>query len=79
MNNNPLVIISILSIQKIWHGKIGRNFNQKRKIYCRFYPSCSNYAIMALEKYGFFIGWIKTIDRVHRCNPFNTDSCVDFP
>ncbi|WP_394698600.1 membrane protein insertion efficiency factor YidD [uncultured Methanospirillum sp.] len=79
MKNNPLVILSIIGIRRIWHGKIGRTYNKKRFIICRFYPSCSNYAIMALEKYGFFKGWALTINRLSRCNPRNTDSCIDFP
>ena len=39
--------------------------------FCRFKPSCSDYAIQALEKYGFFKGGIKAVWRVIRCNPFN--------
>jgi uncharacterized protein len=38
---------------------------------CRFYPSCSTYAIQALEKYGIIRGSIKAIYRIIRCNPFN--------
>jgi hypothetical protein len=38
---------------------------------CRFYPSCSSYAIQALEKYGIFKGGIKATYRILRCNPFN--------
>jgi len=38
---------------------------------CRFYPSCSTYAIQALEKYGIIKGSIKAIYRILRCNPFN--------
>ncbi|MBQ6495455.1 MAG: membrane protein insertion efficiency factor YidD [Bacilli bacterium] len=37
---------------------------------CRFYPTCSNYAIEAIEKYGFFKGWFLAIKRIIRCNPF---------
>ena len=37
---------------------------------CRFYPTCSNYAIEALEEYGFFKGWFLAIKRILRCNPF---------
>jgi len=77
--NNPLTKLSIYLIKKLWHGKIGRKFNKKMRIICRFYPSCSNYAIKALEKYGFFKGWIKTIKRIKRCNPKNCESCVDYP
>lgn len=37
---------------------------------CRFYPTCSNYAIEALELHGFFKGSLLTIKRIFRCNPF---------
>lgn len=37
---------------------------------CRFYPSCSNYAIEAITRYGFFKGWFLSIKRILRCNPF---------
>jgi len=40
--------------------------------FCRFHPTCSDYAIQALEKYGFIKGGIKAIWRVLRCNPFNS-------
>jgi putative membrane protein insertion efficiency factor len=45
---------------------------------CRYYPSCSNYAIMAVEKYGVFKGLLKAIWRVLRCNPFSKGG-VDYP
>jgi len=38
---------------------------------CRFYPTCSNYAIESLNKYGIFKGGLKAIWRILRCNPFN--------
>ncbi|MBD3233715.1 MAG: membrane protein insertion efficiency factor YidD [candidate division Zixibacteria bacterium] len=38
---------------------------------CRFYPSCSNYAIDAVAKYGLFKGSGKAIYRILRCNPWN--------
>ena len=37
---------------------------------CRFYPTCSNYAIEALGEYGFLKGWFLAIKRILRCNPF---------
>lgn len=36
---------------------------------CRFYPTCSDYAIDAIAKHGIFKGTIKSINRVLRCNP----------
>ena len=41
----------------------------KRNASCRFYPTCSNYAIEALKKYGFLKGWLLTVKRILRCNP----------
>ena len=37
---------------------------------CRYYPTCSEYAIVAIKKYGFLKGWSKAIKRVLRCNPW---------
>jgi putative membrane protein insertion efficiency factor len=37
---------------------------------CRFRPTCSNYMIGAVEKYGAIRGSIKGIWRILRCNPF---------
>ena len=31
------------------------------------YPSCSEYALYAIDKHGALIGWIMTIDRLMRC------------
>jgi len=39
--------------------------------HCRFYPTCSEYMISALSKYGFFKGVLLGTWRVLRCNPFN--------
>ncbi|WP_367278980.1 membrane protein insertion efficiency factor YidD [Methanospirillum sp.] len=79
MKNNPLVVLSIFGIRTIWHGRFGRTYNQKKHVLCRFHPSCSNYAIMALEKYGFIRGWAMAINRIRRCNPYNLESCIDYP
>lgn len=39
---------------------------------CRFEPSCSQYMILAIEKYGFFKGVKKGWDRLKRCVPPNS-------
>lgn len=36
---------------------------------CRFYPTCSRYAIEAIEKYGVIKGSFLSIKRILRCNP----------
>lgn len=42
-----------------------------KKPCCRFYPTCSKYALDAINKYGAFKGSIMAIKRILRCNPFN--------
>ena len=37
---------------------------------CRFVPTCSTYAIEALQKYGVWRGIFLTLKRILRCNPF---------
>lgn len=39
--------------------------------YCRFTPTCSDYAIQAVEKYGIIRGGSKALSRVLRCNPWS--------
>ena len=41
-----------------------------KKPCCRFTPSCSAYALEAFSKRGFFVGFILTVWRILRCNPF---------
>jgi putative membrane protein insertion efficiency factor len=39
---------------------------------CRFYPSCSEYTIEAIEKYGVMKGWWLGLTRIFRCHPFHS-------
>ncbi|PIY78729.1 MAG: membrane protein insertion efficiency factor YidD [Parcubacteria group bacterium CG_4_10_14_0_8_um_filter_35_7] len=39
--------------------------------YCRFRPTCSDYAYKAVEKYGVMKGGLMALWRVLRCNPFS--------
>ncbi|MBE7027228.1 MAG: membrane protein insertion efficiency factor YidD [Ruminococcaceae bacterium] len=43
----------------------------KKKAVCRFYPTCSEYAYEAIEKYGAIRGGAKALWRIMRCNPFS--------
>ncbi len=38
---------------------------------CRFYPTCSQYAVQAITKYGAFKGTMKAIARILKCHPFH--------
>jgi len=37
---------------------------------CRYYPSCSNYAMQALRQHGALAGSYLAAHRIVRCNPF---------
>ncbi|ACO03282.1 MAG TPA: membrane protein insertion efficiency factor YidD [Persephonella sp.] len=45
---------------------------------CRYYPTCSSYAIQSIEKYGALKGSLKAVWRILRCNPFSKGG-VDYP
>jgi len=42
-----------------------------RRPCCRFYPTCSQYALEAIEKYGALKGGYLAVRRILRCNPFH--------
>ncbi|WP_366923439.1 membrane protein insertion efficiency factor YidD [Metallumcola ferriviriculae] len=58
------VFIYIIKMyQKYISAIIGRH--------CRFYPTCSQYSVEALEHYGFVKGLILSGKRIIRCHPWN--------
>lgn len=46
---------------------------------CRFYPSCSRYAIEAIERFGVVRGSWLGLGRILRCNPFGGCGCDPVP
>ena len=38
---------------------------------CRFYPTCSNYAVDAINNHGILKGFLLSIKRILKCHPFN--------
>ena len=55
-------LVSIIGVyQSIFSG---------RPSTCRFFPSCSTYAIEAFEKKGFLKGFFLSAKRILRCNPW---------
>ncbi len=57
-------IILLKIYQKVISPLLGNN--------CRFYPSCSCYAITSLERYGFFKGMFLTTQRLLKCHPLSS-------
>jgi uncharacterized protein len=39
---------------------------------CRFYPTCSTYALTAISTHGVFRGWWLAVRRVLRCHPWHS-------
>ncbi len=54
------------TISPFWAGNPFGFFNSS----CRFYPTCSDYAVDAVSRYGARKGTLKAIGRILRCNPF---------
>lgn len=38
---------------------------------CRFFPTCSEYALQAIARYGPWKGWLLASWRIMRCHPFH--------
>ncbi|PPA71801.1 membrane protein insertion efficiency factor YidD [Jeotgalibacillus proteolyticus] len=38
---------------------------------CRFYPTCSQYGLEAIQKHGAFKGGLLTVIRLSKCHPFH--------
>ncbi len=45
---------------------------------CRFIPTCSAYALEAVEKYGAVKGGWLALRRVLRCNPFHRQHGIEY-
>ncbi|MES9812858.1 MAG: membrane protein insertion efficiency factor YidD [Candidatus Thiodiazotropha sp.] len=58
------IVISLIKLyQTILSPFVGQH--------CRFYPSCSTYALEALEKHGTLQGLWLSVKRVSRCHPWH--------
>lgn len=57
----------LIMLVKFYRSKI----SPLRKPCCRFVPTCSQYALEALEKYGAAKGSWLAIKRISKCHPFH--------
>jgi len=62
----PLAARAAIGMVLLYQATLGRFFGGR----CRFVPTCSQYAIDAIEKYGAWRGSWKAIKRICRCHPF---------
>ena len=51
--------------------KLYQNTPLESHNHCRFYPTCSNYAIESINEYGNIKGSYLAFKRILRCNPLN--------
>jgi len=74
MKFKPLLLLSIKAYQRMLAPLL-----HKMGVRCRFHPSCSNYAMAAINKYDLRTALRLTIKRLMRCNKYNFDSYIDYP
>ena len=58
-----IVIALLRGYQYVFRPLLGAN--------CRFVPSCSDYAIEAIDRHGFLHGSWLAVCRVGRCHPWH--------
>jgi putative membrane protein insertion efficiency factor len=65
----------LISIIKVYQKTLSFDHGPLKVFYphgfCRFNPTCSEYSIRAIDKYGPIKGSLKSAWRILRCNPFN--------
>lgn len=71
---NPLAR-AVLAFLHFYQRRISAMFGPR----CRFYPSCSTYAIGAVSRHGAIKGTILAVWRLLRCNPLSNGGVDDVP
>jgi hypothetical protein len=67
-----LIPIGIIKIyQKVISPMLGPH--------CRFYPSCSQYAVEAIQEHGLVHGSSLSVKRILKCHPFNEGGIDNVP
>ena len=54
-----------------------RYISPRRAPCCRFIPTCSEYALQAVERYGAWKGGWMAVKRLSRCHPFYKGDMYD--
>lgn len=70
----PLALAGIRAYQRSLAPLVGR-----LGVRCRFTPSCSHYAEVAIARDGLVSGGLKSIRRIARCGPWTPAGTIDPP
>ena len=60
--------IGLLALIRLYQMTLSRTLASGT---CRFYPSCSDYARLAIMKYGILKGGMMSLIRIFKCHPFH--------
>lgn len=72
-----ILFLITLRFSFIWFVRLYQHYaKSETRLRCCMTPSCSEYAILALKKYGAIWGGIKTFKRLLRCHP---PGGIDYP
>lgn len=55
-----------------------KNISPARPPCCRFIPTCSQYALEAVEKYGACKGGWLALKRIAKCHPFHRQKSIEY-
>ena len=55
-----------------------KNISPLRPPCCRFIPTCSQYALEAVEKYGALKGGWLALRRILKCQPFHRQKSIEY-
>ncbi len=55
-----------------------KHISPTRPSCCRFIPTCSQYALEAVEKYGAWKGGLLALRRILKCQPLHRQSSIEY-
>ncbi len=66
------ILITLINVYK-------RYISPYKGTKCPYFPSCSDYAITAIKRHGAFKGFLLSVWRIMRCNPFSKGGVDEVP
>ncbi|MER3414775.1 MAG: membrane protein insertion efficiency factor YidD [Gemmataceae bacterium] len=68
---NQLLSAILIGLVRLYQWTLGLALKAAFGRVCRFYPTCSEYFIQAVQKYGPWHGTIRGVNRILRCHPWH--------